>query len=230
MPTRRSRSFTRLLLVPTLSLLLGAFLAGCYSDEPGTIEVRVTGGKGSAGLGVEHCKASLDPDAVLTTVTVRDEDDELVVERTLYGRDFTAKTRGVLGRRCLITAAMKVDATIGERYTAEAEGYSQEVEWEEEGSGATLFDDYIPIYADTAYVRLLVGGELNEIAQLASEGYLRISDFCGVVGIGIPCDRARQIVKRDDFPAPAKVVGTQKFWLLEDLEAWWYRDGRHTDG
>jgi len=197
---------------------------------PGTIKIDVVKGGDSSGLGVEPCKAFLDPDAVLTTVTVQDEDDELVVERTLYGRDFTAKTRGVLGRRCVIEASMKVDATIGERYAVGAEGYSQGVEWEVEGSGASLFDDSIPFYAGTAYVRLLVGDELNEIAQLVEEGYLRSRDFCGVVGIPIPCDRAKQIVKRDDFPAPAKVVGTQKFWLLEDLEAWWYRDGRHAGG
>jgi hypothetical protein len=37
-----------------------------------------------------------------------------------------------------------------------------------------------------------------------------------------------EIVKRDDFPAPAKIVnGITKLWLLEDLAEWWFRDDRH---
>ena len=43
----------------------------------------------------------------------------------------------------------------------------------------------------------------------------------------LPRVRVKQIVTRGDFPAPAKVVGAKNLWLLEDLEAWWFRDGRH---
>jgi hypothetical protein len=209
-------------------VLLIAVTACVPSGEPGTIKIFVTEGKGSAGLGVERCKGSLDPNAVLTTVVVRDGDDELVAERTLYGRDSTAKRAGVNGRRCVIKAAMKVDATIGEPYSVTAEGYTQRVRWFQEGTDNGIFVSR-PIYYDTAFAGVLLGTEQREINQLRREGYLTAGDLTGIrgTGIAIPKDRVKKVIKRDDFPAPAKVVGTREFWLLDDVKAWWFRDGRH---
>jgi hypothetical protein len=137
----------------------------CFdTGSDGTIKIIVTKGKGSSGLGVERCKESVDPNAVLTIVTVRDQDDELVARRTLYGRDSRARRGGVDGRRCVIKATMKVEATIGERYGVTAEGYTQRVRWFQEGTDNGIFVSR-PIDDDTAFAGVLLGTEQRERDQ-----------------------------------------------------------------
>ena len=66
---------------------------------------------------------------------------------------------------------------------------------------------------------------LSSVLSTIDSGYLRVSEISRMWSLDT--HRVRQIAKRDDFPAPAKVVATRNLWLLEDLEAWWFRDGRH---
>jgi predicted DNA-binding transcriptional regulator AlpA len=42
----------------------------------------------------------------------------------------------------------------------------------------------------------------------------------GALILGVTRQRVSQLAKRDDFPAPAKVIGRHRLWRREDVQAW----------
>lgn len=220
----------RLVFFPVLVLLIATSACSRYRVGPGTIAIRidVAGGKGIAGLGIDHCRWAVDPNAVLKTITVRDENGTVLADTTLRGRDATAKKVGVNGRRCVVTAGMNVDVQAGASYEITADGETRTLDWplvRAEDADNCWGGCYY--YPRTAIVRFLARGapEPADIEALLEQGYRRVSEISRMWNL--PRARVKQIVKRDDFPAPAKVVGSKNLWLLEALEAWWSRDGRH---
>ncbi len=135
----------------------------------------------------------------------------------------------------------------GASYEITADGETQTLDWpliaEEASSDGSCLDllggsctyEYYP---STVTVDLLARGfresaELNRIAArvqaLLGQGYLDVGDIVRMRDI--PRDRVMQIAKRDDFPAPARVVsGIKTLWLFKELRAWWCRDGQHVPG
>jgi hypothetical protein len=215
------------LVFPVVLLLIGSTSCqGSSVDRDGTIRIRIlaAGGKGVAGLGIDHCKRSVDPNEILKIITMRDPDGMEVARMTVHGRDATAKKVGVDGRRCVVTAVKDVEVYKGGDYEITADGETIGVHWPVK-TGEDCCTTY-DIYA----VDLLARGvtetaETAEIDALVGHGYLRVSEISRMWSLDT--HRVRQIVKRDDFPAPAKVVATRNLLLLEDLEAWWLRGGRH---
>jgi predicted DNA-binding transcriptional regulator AlpA len=61
-----------------------------------------------------------------------------------------------------------------------------------------------------------------EILALLDQGYVRPIDIARM--LGVTRQRVIQVVRRDDFPKSAKVIGQRRLWRREDLERW--RDAR----
>ena len=219
----------RLVFLPVVLLLIGT--TSCQGSSvhfDGAIKIRIlaAGGKGVAGLGIDHCKRSVDPNEILKIIAIRDSDGKEVARMTVRGRDATAKKVGVNGRHCVVTAVEKVEVQKGADYEITADGETFGIQWPVETA-----DDCCSAYYDTATLNLLARGitraaKGSEILAHVRQGYLRVSEISRMWNLDT--HRVRQFVRRDDFPAPAKVVATRNLWLLEDLEAWWFRDGRHT--
>ena len=121
----------RLVFLPALVLLIATTACSRASVGPGTIAVRidVAGGKGIAGLGIDHCKRAVDPNAVLKTIIIRDENGTVLADATLRGRDATARKIGVNGRRCVVTAGMNVEVQTGASYQITADGETSTLDW-----------------------------------------------------------------------------------------------------
>lgn len=216
MSLQRLSSIAPVVSLPLLLLLIGT--TSCSSDADGTISIVVTGGRGASGLGVEDCERFLDPNEVLKVIVVRDEGAE-VARMTVLGRDATAKKVGVDGRRCAFKAVMNVPGRRGEGYEITADGETKITEWEIEYHCRSLFGS-CTIYYPTTPVEFLARGEDDSAAILGlmEQGYVDARGIAREWHISI--DRARQLVQRDDFPAPAEVVGAKKLWLPKHLEAW----------
>jgi len=233
MPIDTMRTTRRAVLLPVLVLLVvaPACILPDFPDledsagQPGTIRIRVTGGRGEHGiLNFEDCKRLGRPDEILKDITVRDENGTEVAHVTVGGRDATLKVGN--GRRCRIRAEKTVDVQTGASYEITAGDETVTLHWPTDEER-----DYYLNEADVGlFVRVPPGHrERENVLTLAEQGYRPISFIARMWNI--PTDRAKQIVKRDDFPLPKKfrIGGGQpkRLWLLEDLEAWWFRDGRH---
>ena len=133
-----ARSATRVLFLPVLLLLVGA--TSCHRDHRGvgTIRILVTSAKG---LGIEHCKRSVDPNEIWKTITIRDEDETELTRMTVRGRDAEVETRRISqidGRRCILTAVNQVEAQQGVAYEITADGETMTLKW----PGETIDDCY----------------------------------------------------------------------------------------
>jgi hypothetical protein len=223
--------------LPVLVLLIAAPACSCPDLEdsvgPGTIRISVTGGRESkAILRVEDCERLARPKEIVKDFTVRDEDGREVGHVTVRGRDVVMRKAGVNGRRCRIEAVKEVDVQTGASYeiTADDETVSTGFPTDE----ASCVGDDSSYYLNEAGVRLFVRVPRS---RLRAREHLALAEqeYRSIVAIArmwnIPKDRVKQIVKRDDFPAPMDIgIGRTyltRLWLLEDLEAWWFRDGRH---
>ena len=213
----------RLVFLPVVLLLIGTTSCqGSSVNLDGAIKIRIlaAGGKGVAGLGIDHCKRSVDPNEILKIITIRDPGGMEVARMTLRGRDATAKK---VGRRCAIRAVRKVEVHKDGDYEITADGETIGVHWPPETDDCCL--TYYIYTVDLLARGVTESAETAEIDALVGQGYLPVSEVADMWSIS--WQRIRQIAKRDDFPAPAKVVATRNLWLLEDLEAWWFRGGRH---
>ena len=214
----------RLVSLPVVLVLIGTTSCqGSSDDREGTIKIRIlaAGGKGVAGLGIDHCKRSVDPNEILKIITIRDPDGMEVAHMQVRGRDATAKK---VGRRCVVTAVKEVEVYKSGDYEITADGETIGVHWPVK-SGEDCCTTY-DIYAVDLLARgVTESAETAEIDALIGQGYLPVSEVADMWNIS--WRRIRQIATRNDFPAPAKVVATRNLWLLEDLEAWWLRGGRH---
>ena len=229
------RTTRRAVLLPLLLLLVAA--PACCGDDPeggpGTLRISVTGGRGAkAILRVEDCKHLERPNEIFMDITVREKDGTEVAHVPVRGRDVTVKDAGVNGRRCRIRALKTVDVQTGASYEISTDDQIVTLPWPTRP--ASCLGDDSSYYPDKAGVRLFVRvppgrRDQDDIRSLAEQGYKPIVAIARMWNI--PTDRVKQIVRRDDFPAPKKVrVGgenAKRMWLLEDLEAWWFRDGRH---
>jgi predicted DNA-binding transcriptional regulator AlpA len=61
-----------------------------------------------------------------------------------------------------------------------------------------------------------------EILALLEQRYIRPVDIARM--LGVTRQRVTQILRRDDFPAPAKVIKGRRLWRRQDVEEW--RDAR----
>jgi hypothetical protein len=215
-------ALSRLVFLPVLVLLIAAPACSCADPEvgPGTLRISVTGGKGTkAILRVEDCKRLGRPNEVFMDITVRDEDGTEVAHVPVRGRDVTVKEAEVDRRRCRIRAVKTVDVQTGASYEITTDDQSVTRSWPIRSSrclgGGSSY------YSEMAGVRLFV--------RVPAQGYRPIAAIARMWNI--PRDRVKQIVRRDDFPAPRKVryggENAKRAWLLVDLEAWWFRDGHH---
>lgn len=163
------------------------------------------------------------------------------------------KEAGVNGRRCRIRAAKTVDVQTGARYEITTDDQTVTLPWPSRSASCPMqtgasyelitadgdmrtiswprerLERCLPwgdcfYYPDTVGVHFYVRGEgeSGKISALSQRGYVRIVAIARKWNI--PSARVGQ---RDDFPVPAKSVGTRNLWSLEDLAAWWTRDGRH---
>ena len=73
--------------------------------------------------------------------------------------------------------------------------------------------------------------ESAQILGVIDLGYIRLTDMPPILGVTKP--RCQQLVQRDDFPAPAKIIRTRRLWLRSDVERWrdelWPRPWRSTE-
>jgi hypothetical protein len=225
------RAILRLILLPVLALLIAT--SACSSRPttgPGTIAIRIQagGGPGNAGLRIDNCRRAVDPNAVLKTITIRDANGTVLADTTLRGRDARAKKVRGNRRGCVVTAKMNVDVQTGASYEITADTETRTLDWplvppDYDDDSRCWGDCYY--YPSTITVRFLARG-VPDIDALLEQGYRRVYEISGMWNL--PRVRVKQIVKRDEFPAPAKVVdGITKLWLLEDLDEWWFREGRH---
>jgi hypothetical protein len=154
-----------------------------------------------------------------------------VARVTVRGRDATVRKAGVDGRRCAVRAMTAVGVQTGANYEViTADGERRYIGWPQERLERCLPWGDCFYYPDTVGVHFYVNGEgeAGKVWALYRRGYVRVNDIARMWNI--PGDRVMQIVQRDDFPPPAQVVGTKNLWSIEDLGAWWCRDGRHVPG
>jgi hypothetical protein len=64
--------------------------------------------------------------------------------------------------------------------------------------------------------------ESAEILALVERGYVRLADMPAMLGVSQQA--CSHLTRREDFPAPAKVIGTRRLWRRRDVERW--RDAR----
>jgi hypothetical protein len=77
--------------------------------------------------------------------------------------------------------------------------------------------------------------ESAEILALVERGYLRVADMPAM--FGLTQQACSHLTRREDFPAPAKVIGTRRLWRRRDVERWrdakprvWTHSGGYEDG
>ena len=231
-----SRTTRRTVLLPVLLLLVAAPACSCADPEvgPGTLRISVTGGSGAkAILRVEDCKRLGRPNEIFMDITVREKDGTEVAHVPVRGRDVTVKDAGVNGRRCRIRAVKTVDVQTGASYEIATDYQTVTRHWRIRssrclGGGSSYYPEKAGV---RLFVRVPAGRrDRDDFRSLAEQGYKPIVAIARMWNI--PTDRVKQIVRRDDFPASRKVrVGgenAKRMWLLEDLESWWFRGGRHT--
>lgn len=178
----------RLVCLTILVLLLGTTACqGGGAGRDGTIRIIVTRGKG---LGVEHCKGSVDPNEILKMITVREEDGSEVARMTVRGRDAVVKTVGVDGRRCVVKAAMDVDAPVGAPYEVTADDETVTVTWPSEGIDDCYFGDCIGYPVDTVPVPFFARGGPQS------------AEIRALMNLGLSCNILRDLHHEDIDEAP----------------------------
>ena len=74
--------------------------------------------------------------------------------------------------------------------------------------------------------------ESIEILAAVEQGFVRLTDMRSI--LGVTKQRCHQLAQREDFPAPAKLIGTRRLWLRTSIEQWrdqvWARPWGQDDG
>ena len=60
--------------------------------------------------------------------------------------------------------------------------------------------------------------ESSEIFAAVEQGFVRLTYMRPI--LDVTEQRCHQLAQRDDFPSPAKMMGTRRLWLQSDLERW----------
>jgi len=160
---------------------------GGGAGREGTIRIIVTRGKG---LGVDHCKGSVNPNEILKMITVREEDGSEVARMTVRRRDAVVKTAGVDGRRCVVKATMDVEAPVGAPYEITADDETVTVTWPSEGIDDCYFGDCIGYPVGTVPVPFFARGGPQS------------AEIRALMNLGLSCDILRDLHHEDTDEAP----------------------------